>query len=58
MRMPNIILRDPELVRQIAVKDFDIFPNHRAFFDPKVEPLFGSSLFALQGMFMLSPFVL
>uniref|UniRef100_A0A6M2DZN4 Putative cytochrome n=1 Tax=Xenopsylla cheopis TaxID=163159 RepID=A0A6M2DZN4_XENCH len=48
MRLPGIILRDPELIRQITVKDFDGFPNHRPFFDTDLEPLFGSSLFALQ----------
>ncbi|XP_026482128.1 cytochrome P450 9e2-like [Ctenocephalides felis] len=48
MGLPSVLLRDPELIRQVAVKDFDNFPNHRVFFDPAAEPLFGSSLFALQ----------
>lgn len=49
MRLFSVLLRDPELIRQVGVKDFDSFTNHRPFFDVDVEPLFGSSLFALQG---------
>ncbi|XP_026482127.1 cytochrome P450 9e2-like [Ctenocephalides felis] len=48
MRLFSVLLRDPELIRQVGVKDFDSFTNHRPFFDVDVEPLFGSSLFALQ----------
>ncbi|XP_026482129.1 cytochrome P450 9e2-like [Ctenocephalides felis] len=48
MRLPSIMIRDPELIRQVAVKDFDSFTNHRPFVDPALEPLFGSSLFLLK----------
>lgn len=52
MRIPSILLRDPELIRQVGVKDFDSFVNHPPFFDPVTDPLLGNSLFSLQGKFI------
>ncbi|CAH2106044.1 unnamed protein product [Euphydryas editha] len=46
---PIILVRDPELIKTITVKDFDHFVNHKEFFSPEVEPLFGGSLFSLKG---------
>lgn len=46
---PVALIRDPELIKHIAVKHFDSFPDHRAFVDEVVEPLFGKNLFALRG---------
>ncbi|XP_024886574.1 cytochrome P450 9e2-like [Temnothorax curvispinosus] len=46
---PAIILRDPELIKDIMVKDFEHFPDHRTFVDEKVEPLFGKNIFSLRG---------
>ncbi|XP_037909969.1 probable cytochrome P450 9f2 [Hermetia illucens] len=37
-----------DLIKQIAVKDFDYFVNHRTILDAQAEPLFGNSLFFLQ----------
>ncbi|KAI4501165.1 hypothetical protein M0802_003538 [Mischocyttarus mexicanus] len=45
---PVLIVRDPELIKTIAVKSFDSFPNHRSFIDEVQDPLFGKNLFALQ----------
>ncbi|XP_012274077.1 cytochrome P450 9e2 [Orussus abietinus] len=45
---PVIIIRDPELIKTIAVKNFDDFPNHRAFLDPELDPLFANNLFSLR----------
>lgn len=43
-------LCDPELIKQITVKDFEHFLDHRQFFlDEESEPLFGKSLFMLRG---------
>nr|DAD54441.1 TPA_exp: cytochrome P450 enzyme 39 [Aphis glycines] len=36
-----------ELIKLIAIKNFDHFVNHRSFFNPEVEPLFGNNLFSL-----------
>ncbi|KAL0126186.1 hypothetical protein PUN28_004960 [Cardiocondyla obscurior] len=47
--VPSIFLRDPELIKDIMVKDFEYFPDHRAFVDETVEPLFGKNVFSLRG---------
>jgi cytochrome P450 family 9 len=46
---PVIVLRDPELIRTITVKDFDHFTDHQSFFNEATEPLWGKSLFNLSG---------
>lgn len=33
---PMLILRDPEVIKQMLVKDFDHFEDHRVLFDDKV----------------------
>ncbi|XP_059051536.1 probable cytochrome P450 9f2 [Achroia grisella] len=45
---PIIIIRDPELIKTITVKDFDHFVNHKQFFDPDVDPLFGGSIIMMK----------
>lgn len=49
MRRPMFLIRDPELIRQIAVKDFDHFPDHPINIDENHEPLFGRNLLTLKG---------
>lgn len=45
-----MVIRDLELIKQITVKDFEHFLDHRDFFlDEESEPLFGKSLFMLKG---------
>ncbi|XP_044015561.1 cytochrome P450 9e2-like [Aphidius gifuensis] len=44
---PTVLIRDPELIKSIAIKNFDHFVNHRSFVNPEVEPLFGNNLFSL-----------
>ncbi|XP_071571152.1 cytochrome P450 9e2-like [Temnothorax nylanderi] len=46
---PNVLVRDPELIKDIMVKDFESFTDHRSFVDPTVEPLFGKNIFSLRG---------
>lgn len=46
---PVIMLRDPELIKRVTVKDFEHFTDHRYFFDDATEPLWGKSLFNLSG---------
>ncbi|XP_076275240.1 cytochrome P450 9e2-like [Rhynchophorus ferrugineus] len=46
---PTLILRDPDLIKQITVKDFDHFTDHSKFVDPEADPLWGKNLFALKG---------
>ena len=46
---PAILLRDPELIKSVTIKNFDNFPDHRAFFDDSIDPLMGSNLFNMTG---------
>lgn len=54
---PAYMLRDPEVIKKIGVKDFDYFMEHTPVFSPSKpdvdddssQSLFGNSLFALQG---------
>lgn len=38
------MIRDVELIKQISVKNFDSFLNHRFVIDENVDKLFGRSL--------------
>nr|QLI62171.1 cytochrome P450 22 [Streltzoviella insularis] len=42
-----LIIRDPELIKNITVKDFDHFTDHRSFFENS--ELFGGSLVMMKG---------
>ncbi|XP_011869162.1 PREDICTED: cytochrome P450 9e2-like [Vollenhovia emeryi] len=45
----TIFLRDPELIKDTLVKDFEHFPDHVTFVDENIEPLFGKNIFSLRG---------
>lgn len=42
---PVYVIRNPELIKKIAIKDFDHFTNHRITLDREVEPIFGRIMF-------------
>lgn len=44
-RQPFFFVRDPEILKQLGVKDFDHFENHRSFIDEDVDLLFVSENF-------------
>lgn len=46
---PKYLIRDPELIKQIAIKDFDHFVDHSITIDHNIEPMFGRSLFMMRG---------
>lgn len=46
---PLIVIRDPEVIASITVKNFDHFTDHRGFVDRKLDPMMGSNLFSLRG---------
>lgn len=46
---PIFVVKDPEIVKQITVKEFGSFINHKTLFDPELDPLWGNNLFASQG---------
>lgn len=49
MRNPLYLIRDAELVKRVAIKDFDQFVDHRSFFDGENDPIFGKNLVSLKG---------
>lgn len=49
MNMPTLMVRDPEIIKQITVKSFENFVDHTIIFTEDIEPLFGKSLLALKG---------
>ncbi|XP_059608141.1 probable cytochrome P450 6g2 [Phlebotomus argentipes] len=46
---PCLIIRDPELIKRIVVKDFPQFMNRRMASDPKSDPIGSNSLLAAKG---------
>lgn len=44
-----LLIKDPGLVKEVAIKEFDSFVNHYAFVTEEVEPVFGRVLLLLQG---------
>ncbi|XP_023312541.1 cytochrome P450 9e2-like, partial [Anoplophora glabripennis] len=46
---PVLVIRDPELLKQVAIKDFDHFTDHITFMPTDGDPLFSKSLFGLHG---------
>mgnify|MGYP003342842426 CR=1 FL=1 len=46
---PVLFLRDPQLIKEIAIKDFDYFIDHVQFVNPEIDPLFSKSLLLLRG---------
>lgn len=48
MGEPCLILRDPELIKNILVKDFNYFVNNDMLVDKKLDPLFGQNPFVLK----------
>ncbi|CAG9824163.1 unnamed protein product [Phaedon cochleariae] len=46
---PILLIRDPELIKQITIKDFDHFVDHRAVVPENIDPIWGRNLFALTG---------
>ena len=45
---PVYFLNDPELIKQIAIKDFDHFVNHRTQIDENIDPMFGRGLVSMR----------
>ena len=47
--IPTVLLRDPELIKMVTVKDFEHFLDHQAPISEEAEPMFGKALFNLKG---------
>lgn len=46
--IPTIMLRDPEIIKYVTVKNFDNFVNHTALVSEDLDPFFGKNLFGLR----------
>ncbi|KAF2899423.1 hypothetical protein ILUMI_06752 [Ignelater luminosus] len=46
---PTLMIRDLELIKKIAVKEFDTFPDHKLFTPETADPISNRNLFALRG---------
>ncbi|XP_053996985.1 cytochrome P450 9e2-like [Hylaeus anthracinus] len=46
---PTVFIRDPELIKELAIKNFDFLPNHRSFINEEIDPIFGRNVFSLKG---------
>jgi len=46
---PMLLIRDPEIVKSVLVKDFNSFHNNDIEYVPEVDPLFGRNPFLLTG---------
>ncbi|CAH0723082.1 unnamed protein product, partial [Brenthis ino] len=45
---PVLLIRDLDLVKKIAIKDFEHFTDHRTVTNEEIEPLFGRNLISLK----------
>ncbi|XP_012529710.1 cytochrome P450 9e2 isoform X2 [Monomorium pharaonis] len=49
LKTPNVMLRDPELIKSVTLKHFDMFMDHISSLDESQDKYFGRNLFALRG---------
>uniref|UniRef100_A0A2H1WDK0 unspecific monooxygenase n=1 Tax=Spodoptera frugiperda TaxID=7108 RepID=A0A2H1WDK0_SPOFR len=52
--VPTLIPRDPELIRQIMVRDFNSFIDRGVHIDADCDPLFGRNLIMLTGIYPIN----
>ncbi|CAG9865043.1 unnamed protein product [Phyllotreta striolata] len=48
-KQPILMIRDPDLLKELTVKNFDHFTDHTNIISEVAEPLWGKNLFALKG---------
>ncbi|KAG4078872.1 hypothetical protein HA402_007422 [Bradysia odoriphaga] len=46
---PIYLIRDPEILKHISIKEFDSFEDHKFIIDSEVDSLFGQTLFLMKG---------
>ena len=46
---PTLVIKDPELIKQITVKDFDYFTDHSSISVSDDDVLWSKNLFVLKG---------
>jgi cytochrome P450 family 9 len=47
---PVLIVKDPELIKSITIKNFENFVDHTGFISSEADPIWGKNLFASEGM--------
>ncbi|XP_026318087.1 cytochrome P450 9e2-like [Hyposmocoma kahamanoa] len=47
--IPTVEIRDIELIKRIAIKDFEYFHDHNTVISEETDPLFGKNLLSLKG---------
>uniref|UniRef100_A0A336LNI4 CSON013237 protein n=1 Tax=Culicoides sonorensis TaxID=179676 RepID=A0A336LNI4_CULSO len=45
---PGLIVQSPEIIKQLCIKDFENFVNHRGFGESEIDELFNNSLFLMK----------
>lgn len=48
---PALVIRDPELIKELTVRAFDHFTDHKSVGDSEFDPIWSSNLFALKGKY-------
>ena len=48
-RQPALLLRDPEIIRDVIVKEFSSFQDNDFHSNVDIDPLFGRNPFVLRG---------
>lgn len=46
---PTLVLRDPELIKKVTVKEFDTFPEHRTIALEEADSLLSKNIFFMKG---------
>lgn len=51
---PTLLILDPDLIKLVAVKDFEHFMDHRSIIPDNADPLWTRNLFALRGKLLFA----
>ncbi|XP_014218091.1 cytochrome P450 9e2-like [Copidosoma floridanum] len=46
---PVLLLKDPEMIRDVCIKSFESYVDHDAFVTEEMDPIVGRNLFSLRG---------
>lgn len=49
MRQPALLIRDPDLLKEVFIKEFSSFRDNDFVIDEKVDPMMANNIFSLKG---------
>lgn len=49
LHTPLLLVRDPDLIKEICVKNFENFVDRRSFMTEEMDPVYGKNVFSLKG---------